>query len=287
MLEEFELLLEKHKEDSKLLKNLELMSQKIQETKKILEQKDRTIEFYKDYDNIIKKLKIKNNKDNVKNELKKIKNKFNYIGYIEENFDYLVSWSYEYTFDNITFSINYSGDNEGSGNIYFKFGDMIRLYEDDKNPVIKLDELYKFYNQLNLKFVSIYYFFKIVLLIANLNCETYQIINISDFFIYEKEIATLKMNYITLNIDKNILDKYSCKIMKPIILFADKDFNIYKKFEDQKIKNIEFRYQLNNSYYYKKDNVVYEMINNKKPSVVEITDKNNKLFEKMFNNFFA
>ena len=281
MLEEFDALLEKHKHDFDLFKNLELMSQKIHQISEKIEQKNKTDDFYEDYDDIIKKLKIKNN---AKNELKKLKNRFNYIGYFEESFDYLVNWSYNYTFDNIHFSISYSGDDEGSGNIYFKFGDMIRLCEDDQNSIIKLNELNNFYNHLNLKFVSIYYFFEIVLVIANSNCETYQKININDFFIYEKEIATLKMKYIEQNVNKNTFNKFACKNMKPIILFEDEEFDVHKKFKDQKIKNIEFRYQLGDSCYYKENNVVYKMINHRKPNAVEITNENNILFEKMFDN---
>lgn len=125
--------------------------------------------------------------------------------------------------------------------------------------------LYKIYNDLNLKHMSVYYFFKILILFLNLLCdyehydEDYHVIEIPSSIVIEKEIAELKYKYIRSKIDVQIIEEYIPSHNSIFVQIDKKTFNVHKKFEDQNVTIKKIKYGEKNEYYYEQNSKIYKL----------------------------
>ena len=303
MEKEFDDLLEKYKNDENFENSLLQICRSADRMLDEFEIERQTKKFHEDCRKKIKKFDVN---VNIKNELEKIISmlKLDDDAYFDDGDHDRIQWSISYKLCDFEISKICTGSHGFSHeDITLNIDNNIII--DSKNnhdcghdDYLDIEYLYKIYNNLNLKHMSVYYFFKILILFLNLLCDyehynkNYHVMKIPSSIIIKKEIAELKYKYIKSKIDAQIIEEYIPSHNSIFVQIDKNTFDIHKKFEDQNVTIKKIKYGEKNKYYYKQNDKIYKFkkeysINTgyvSSSSEIKITDENKELFEVMFDD---
>ena len=164
MEKEFNKLIEKYRNKSNFSSSLWNIQKVIEEIQKDLEMKQTNKFSQEIFEEIVESKEFSSNEET---ELLKLAEIIECVNDECETYDYLVNWETEYKINDVQFSASYRGTDEGDGVSYLTFGNFLtykkEFMKEGKFVKFDLEKLNDFYEDLNLKHVSLLKLFDVLI----------------------------------------------------------------------------------------------------------------------------